>query len=572
MIDEFDPFASDDDGPKRVDPMPRNLRIAQALLPALDPFMACFARSMKWVEQPAIHILATNCFDTFFYNAKTINGAPDLFTPAFLACGIAHEIMHVLRMDSEFMHGRNPQAANIALDAVINRDLLAAGWKFPGADFADPIRSYTRTGKKICLIATSDSKATAPYIYNFLAKPSAMMDRARLDRENTMKDGVGQPDEPKPDQEESAPADADERRREITDRARQAISEADALQRILKRAEREKAAEEAAAREAARKAAQPEPAKPQPQASPADDADSDPFAADEGADESSDPFDADEGDEGDEGEGQGDEGEAGDEKGEGEPGKGASGAEGDEGGAMGGASDDEGEGDATSGMDIEGAIGAGMDDGANEGDPSNGWSIGQSAAAGALEKLGLIVSAPRIRLERALGARVQGIMKGWHKRTRSFQTPHAMSPKFGRIMPGPRQQRVYEIAIAIDCSGSISIEDLQLFSALAHAWSIKFARQANIHMCFFNDRVVREGTSDTFANESNIPNPSGGTDFRPVFGAWLDSLPRYPTHVLHFSDLMGAWPDEPDCRVVHLVPPAYRDVKHPFGEIIVIEE
>lgn len=571
---EDDPFADIAETPRRAaDPMPLQLRLANTLLPTLDPFMACFAREMKWVSVPWCDVMATNSLDTFYYNKVGIE-TRGLKAP-LLACIIAHEIKHILRIDSEFMRGRNPEVANIALDAVINRDLLRGGWKFPDMRFIDPVRPFDKVIAAGTLngIATPHMHETALSIYSALMRRQDAADQAR--RVNSLTDAV----KPLPAQSDKQTQD---RLRQVRDRAQKAASEAQVLADTLDAMDREKARqqaqEKAAKKEAAKRQQEEDDAKAQEQ----DQADSaDPFEdISDDASEGADPFegldDADDKDEssnGDAGEesdseGEGDESDAGDGDDESDD---ADSNDGDEG---------EGEGEGDEGDDAsEGAGNAWeshLDDigeslqGTQQG---HSWSLEESAAAPELEKLGLIVSAPMVRLERALGSRVQGIMKGWSKRARSFQTPHSLSRRFNRIMPGARQQRVYQIAIAIDCSSSISIEDLQLFSALAHAWSRKFARQADIHMCFFNTQVVREGTSDFFANEDNIPRPSGGTDFKPVFGEWLENLQHRPTHVLHFSDLMGDWPAEPQgVHVVHLVPPNYRDATAPFGEILVIEE
>jgi hypothetical protein len=551
-----DPFADIADTPRMRarDPMPTQLRLANALMPSLDPFMSCFAREMQWtaIDNPALWIMATNCIDTFFYNPTNIVKL-DLKAP-LLACIIAHEIKHILRMDADFMRGRNPEKANIALDAVINRDLINAGWRWPGMRFHNPLNPPISTSG-MSGIATQHTHETALTIYNKLRD----IETARAKNLNALKDGVREM--PREMQGE----DAQDRLRAIRKRAQKAMSEAEVLSDAMRAMERDKTSQAAAETEAKKEAAERQKKEDDAKAVEESADASDPFenlaAQDDG-----DPFEnlangAGEPD----GEGEGEGASAGpDDDDDDESGDGA--------GECNGSGDAEGDGAPGGWGDHMSDIGRGLEGAGNEAG-GNGWSIEKSAAYPDLEKLGMFVAAPHVKLERALGSRVQGVLKGWSKRSRSYQTPHSLSRRFGRIMPGARQQRVYQIAIAIDCSGSITVEDLQLFSALAHAWARKFARQADIHMCFYNTKVIRDGTSDYFANVDNIPRPGGGTDFRPVFGEWLGNLPHRPTHVLHFSDLDGSWPDEPQgVNVVHLVPPRYRNATAPFGEILVIEE
>ncbi len=513
----FDDIEDVDD----ADPMPRNLRRAIALMPLLDPFLGAFSRNMTWKRDTRIWVMATNCVDVFYYNPNTINADADLWSPALLACIIAHEAMHVLRMDHEFTRGRNHQIANVALDAVINRDLLAAGWRFPGMLFNDPLdpsEFYSRigrqTGKKRYAVAPPDKappsaiatraqNVTAVFVYDQLNRdPSARKQATTADKYNTLKDKTKQPDNAAGQERDKVDEDV---ARKIREMARKALDEAEAVQRA-RDFDAQQAAQETGEQE------QPEPELDDDES----DGGAESFFDDEGDDESglfSKPA-------------------------------------------------------ATKGGNKPAA-----NDFALPGSGGKGWSIEQSAAYGALEKLGLFVNAPSLRFMRVLGSKVQGIMRGWPKRHRSLRTPHAMSREYGRLIPGPRNVKEYHVAIAIDISGSISREQVQKFTACAHAWARKFAREADIHVAYFNTHVVKAGPISEFADESTIPAPRGGTSFVDVFDRWIEELATRPTHVLHFSDLQGAWPDEPrGVHVIHIVPPQYEHAEPPFGDVVAMEE
>lgn len=508
----FDEFEDHDD----ADPMPRNLRKAIALMPLLDPFLAAFSRNMTWRPEKRVWVMATNCVDVFLYNPDTINAKPELWTPALLACIIAHEAMHVLRMDHEFSRGKVHDVANVALDAIINRDLLDAGWRFPGMAFNDPlnIEPYcARIGRKVgkgkrynvmppeyappTAIATKAHNVTATYVYDALMRNKSTKAQAEFaSKYNTLKDKVDQP--ARPADEAQADAEAQERLAKIKGMARRALEEAEATQRARDFQAQQEAEENKA----------------------------------QDADDESDAGGA--GDDGDDGESFFDDG-------------------------AGAASNDADK--SADDFEIPGAMGG------------KGWSIEKSAAHGALEKLGLFVNAPSLRFMRVLGSKVQGIMRGWPKRHRSLRTPHAMSREYGRLVPGPRNVKQYHVAIAIDISGSISHETAQKFTACAHTWARKFAREADIHVAYFNTRVIKSGPISEFADDDSIPKPNGGTSFVDVFSRWIEELPIRPTHVLHFSDLQGAWPDEPrGVHVIHIVPPQYENATPPFGDVVAMEE
>jgi hypothetical protein len=559
----MDIFDEIDNAPP-ADPMPAALRTARALLPMLDPFMGAFAGNMKWKPMTRIAVMATNCLDTFFYNPEAINKNPKLWTPSLLACVIAHEVMHILRMDGEFTRdAKNKRIANVALDAVINRDLLAAGWKFPGMAWRDPYVSggmYTGGMEhEPTAIATKYRDATARAIYDYLAGHYAAPTEAAQEKQ-ALKDEVKPRDESGEDAtEESTEAGEDateDAARDLADKvrelARKAMQDMEAIKAANEIDATEDATEEAESSDAGE------------ESSDATEDDSDAAGEEAGEDES--------GDAGDDGEADGDESGEGEDAGDflsEDDGLGDmfdAGA-GDDGDAAGEADGEAGEGDA-SGDAGEAPAGPSVPQ------AGDGWSLEKSAARGALEALGVYTRAPNIRFMRVLGAKVAGIMRGWPKRGRSMRTPHALSREYGRLMPGPRNIRQYHVAIAIDASGSISHEILQKFTAAAHAWARKFARQSDIHIAYYDTAIMKAGPISDFMRDGAVPEPGGGTDYRPAFdaGGWLESLPVRPTHVLHFTDLhipQHAWPAEPDrMHVIHIVPENCASLFCPWGDVV----
>jgi hypothetical protein len=135
------------------------MRQAMAIVPQCDPFFGHYLESITMHPREGLGTLATDCVSKIFYDPAKLN-APPFSDPAFLACVIVHELMHILRNDGPLFTNPdvNRERMNIATDAIINRDLLASGYLFPGVQtiggFCDPIMSTGKNGP-----AASTSKA-----------------------------------------------------------------------------------------------------------------------------------------------------------------------------------------------------------------------------------------------------------------------------------------------------------------------------------------------------------------------------------------------------------------------------
>jgi hypothetical protein len=152
--------------PRNASDLPDILADAIALVPVIDAFFGHFMAGVKFERRDNLgSVMATNCFDKIFYDPAEF-AKPPFDNASFLACVIVHELCHIWRMDGFFCRGKNPLLANIATDAIINRDMLAGGYRFPGNKHAGGFQvpdAAVAGGRGF--IASNDDTETTDYIY-----------------------------------------------------------------------------------------------------------------------------------------------------------------------------------------------------------------------------------------------------------------------------------------------------------------------------------------------------------------------------------------------------------------------
>lgn len=134
-------------------------------------------------------------------------------------------------------------------------------------------------------------------------------------------------------------------------------------------------------------------------------------------------------------------------------------------------------------------------------------------------------------------------------------------------LPGLHREGMGEIAIGVDCSGSISDKLLGKFSAEVNA--IAAETRPELVRVLYCDAVIQR--VDEFAAGEKIelsPVGGGGTDFRPVF-TYLEERQIEPRCLIFLTDLAGSFPDEtPPYPVIWA---ATSDRTAPFGETVAID-
>lgn len=435
--------------------LPATLSAALGAMPYVDPFFSAFISGLKLTACDWAPVMATNCVNEIFYNPKTLNEQSDKWTAETLIGVLAHECMHILRLDGELMRTDiNHDLMNIAMDGIINRDLKASGYMFPTLRMSDPVRAMKDPafdyGEGFACDDTSES--TMP-LYNELL---------RLSKKNSQ-------------QLQASATGSDVALKEYR-KARKAAGGARGVREQVQDAAQ---VASAIAQDMAEQLGVPE-SKRTKQAN--------------GMDEKP---DAD------------------------EPKSGTGG----------------------------------------------GWGLESSASARALENLGIRIKRPKIKLLRTAGAQVRGMLRSNIKRQRSMLATNPLSAAWGRLLPGRRRALDYRIAIAIDASGSITNQQLAMFTAAAHQWAQMFVgRGREIQVCYWARRVCASGPMSRFVDESQIPNAGGGTDFSSVLG-WLTTLPDTPTHLVCFTDLQFHYPEglPGGTQTIWVVPPADMGREPGFG-------
>ena len=137
----------------------------------------------------------------------------------------------------------------------------------------------------------------------------------------------------------------------------------------------------------------------------------------------------------------------------------------------------------------------------------------------------------------------------------------------GLYLPGLHREGIGEIAIGVDCSGSISNKLLSKFSAEVNAIAAE-SRPELVRVLYCDAAIQR--VDEFTAGEKIELNPvgGGGTDFRPVF-TYLEERQIEPRCLIFLTDLAGSFPDEtPPYPVIWA---ATSDRTAPFGETVAID-
>ena len=149
----------------------------------------------------------------------------------------------------------------------------------------------------------------------------------------------------------------------------------------------------------------------------------------------------------------------------------------------------------------------------------------------------------------------------------SWMRPNRRHVWSGLYLPGITSEGVGEIAIAVDCSGSIVSRQLGLFEAEVQS-ILAGQRPQVVHVIYFDAIVQKVEVYQAGQPISLSPVGGGGTDFRPCF-EWLQEQGIVPQNLVFLTDLCGTFPSEtPPYPVIWASTEARRA---PFGEIVPME-
>jgi predicted metal-dependent peptidase len=122
----------------------------------------------------------------------------------------------------------------------------------------------------------------------------------------------------------------------------------------------------------------------------------------------------------------------------------------------------------------------------------------------------------------------------------SWMRPNRRHVWAGLYLPGVIREGVGEIAIAVDCSGSVNARQLRLFESEVRS-ILEGQRPQRVHVLYFDATVHKVETY--VAGQSVHLNPAGGggTEFGPCFD-WLDEHGIQPQTLVFLTDLYGSFP------------------------------
>jgi predicted metal-dependent peptidase len=235
------------------------------------------------------------------------------------------------------------------------------------------------------------------------------------------------------------------------------------------------------------------------------------------------------------------------------------------------------EGDTPSSLQTPGGIGQVLDapepiDGedASVADQAREWQIAVEQAENVAKLAGKLPAGVARSLEAAQAAGVDWrelLRRAWSETIPadySWTRPNRRHIWAGLYLPGVTSEGVGEIAIAVDCSGSVNARQLGLFEAEIR--SILGGQQPRlVHVLYFDAEVHKVETYQAGQPITLAPVGGGGTDFRPCF-RWLEEQGIMPQTLIFLTDLCGTFPGDAPPYPVLWASSEARPV--PFGEVI----
>ncbi|MGB6688496.1 MAG: VWA-like domain-containing protein [Terracidiphilus sp.] len=149
----------------------------------------------------------------------------------------------------------------------------------------------------------------------------------------------------------------------------------------------------------------------------------------------------------------------------------------------------------------------------------------------------------------------------------SWARPNRRHVWAGLYLPGITSEGVGEIAIAVDCSGSVSPRQLGLFEAEIRS-ILAEQRPRLVHVLYFDSAVQKAEAYQAGQPITLSPVGGGGTDFRPCLD-WIQEHGILPQTLVFLTDLCGTFPSEaPPYSVIWASTEARRA---PFGQVVPLD-
>jgi len=198
------------------------------------------------------------------------------------------------------------------------------------------------------------------------------------------------------------------------------------------------------------------------------------------------------------------------------------------------------------------------------------WDIAVSQATTVARQAGKVPAGLNRTLEGAAEAAVDWrelLRRLWSETTPadySWLRPNRRHLWTGLYLPGVVREGVGEVAIAVDCSGSVSARQLLLFEAEVRS-ILEGQRPERVYVLYFDAVVQKVETYEAGQRIDLNPVGGGGTEFGPCF-EWLDERGIRPQSLVFLTDLYGSFPPAAPAYPVLWASTGSR--KAPFGEVI----
>ena len=198
------------------------------------------------------------------------------------------------------------------------------------------------------------------------------------------------------------------------------------------------------------------------------------------------------------------------------------------------------------------------------------WTIAVHQASTVAARAGKLPAGADRTLEGALQAAVdwrEMLQRLWSETTPAdynWARPNRRHIWAGLYLPGVQREGVGEIAIAVDCSGSVNGRQLRLFEAEVRS-ILEGQRPQRVHVLYFDAIVHKVETYQAGEQVSLRPTGGGGTEFGPCF-EWLETHGIRPQTLVFLTDLYGSFPTAAPCYPVLWASTGGRRV--PFGEVV----
>lgn len=201
------------------------------------------------------------------------------------------------------------------------------------------------------------------------------------------------------------------------------------------------------------------------------------------------------------------------------------------------------------------------------------WQIAVEQAEGVAKLAGKLPAGAVRTLEASRAARVDWrelLRRAWSETTPadySWMHPNRRHVWCGLYLPGITSEGAGEIAVAVDCSGSISARQLGLFEAEIRS-ILAGQRPRLVHVLYFDAAVQKVERYQGGEPISLVPVGGGGTDFRPCFD-WLRDRGIVPQNLVFLTDMCGTFPtDAPQYPVIWA---STENRRPPFGQVVSME-